>query len=508
MKKYSYLSMALTAILSSTSCSSEDNERIENKDTQVMVFTATQEATVMGTKAAVAADGQTINWEEGDKISLFDGIANRAFSLKSGAESTEGTFEGTAETATSYIAVYPYLEGMALSGSSVENVTLPATQNATANGFDKNAAMMMAESTNKTLSFKNAVGHVKVTPQFDCKQIELKAFDNSAVLAGSGTLSYNGGEPMLDLSMAPIKDYAITLEGTIKAGNAYLIAVPAVTLKAGWTLKFTATDDKVYSRKGTKDITFKRNTVTNLGMFATDGTYWYDPRGNVAEVDEVDMGLTVTIGTKNYKVIFAKSNLTATGLAEKETDFGGYFAWAATELWYTSCSQIGTSLSFNWKIGKTEGYVESNAPYYNTSRQSYSKYLSEGDIIEANDDAAQVILGGDWRLPTKEIWQELIDANNTMVYWGKNGNKSLETVDGIQGIKISKIHDSSISLFLPAAGLVWKLESYAVTTNGLYWTGSWNAYYLNFYNGTVDMQPNGDRCNGWAIRPIRLVAVE
>ena len=70
-------------------------------------------------------------------------------------------------------------------------------------------------------------------------------------MAGTGTVSYTGGEPTLNLSMAEIKDYAITLQGEIKADNYYYIAVPPVTLKAGWTIKFTASNGTVYSRKGT-----------------------------------------------------------------------------------------------------------------------------------------------------------------------------------------------------------------------------------------------------------------
>ena len=41
-------------------------------------------------------------------------------------------------------------------------------------------------------------------------------------------------------------------------------------------------------------------------------------RGDKVRADqEVDLGLTITIGTKNFKVIFTNANLTATGLAEK-----------------------------------------------------------------------------------------------------------------------------------------------------------------------------------------------
>ena len=59
-------------------------------------------------------------------------------------------------------------------------------------------------------------------------------------------------------------------DGTLAAGKTYYIAVPATTLAAGWNISFTATDDKVYSRQGTKPIQFKTNTVTNLGTIKLD----------------------------------------------------------------------------------------------------------------------------------------------------------------------------------------------------------------------------------------------
>ena len=74
-----------------------------------------------------------------------------------------------------------------------------------------------------------------------------------------------------------------------------------------------------------------------LGDFATNSPFWADKhRGNkVTYEQEVDLGLTITgSDNKKYKVIFANANLTANGLATNE--YGDYFAWGATETWYTS----------------------------------------------------------------------------------------------------------------------------------------------------------------------------
>ena len=496
MKKYIQSMMAFAAIVSFASCSSEDNNStIENESaTKVMTFTATQEGDEQSTRAAIStSDSKVINWEEGDQISIFDGTKNNQFTLKNGAGTKSATFQGVAASAETYTAVYPYQSEATLSGTSVEKVTLKATQNATANSFDKEAALMIAEGGDgNTLNFKNVVGYVKVKPTFNCTRIDLKAFDNSAVLAGTGTVSYNNGEPKLDLSNAETKNDAITLTGDIKAGNYYYIAVPPVTLKAGWTIEFTAKDNgKLYSRKGTNPITFTRNKVTDLGEFATTGDYWYDP---VRADQEVDLGLTITIGTKNYKVIFAKSNLTTTGLATNEYDYGDYFAWGAIKPWYTEIDKMSSPWTVTWE--KSGGYSITNAPFYNSSTGSYTKY-TPGDALEASDDAARQILKGDWRIPTTEIWAALV--NNSTKVWDSTN----------KGYKFTK---NSQTLFLPAAGNVWGTSFENVGSSGRYWSGTTaslknNAYYLHFDNVNLYAQDKGSCIQGFPVRPVRLVEV-
>ena len=518
MKKYIQSMMAFAAIVSFASCSSEDNTTLENESaTKVMTFTATQEGDEQSTRAAISTtNSKVINWEENDQISIFDGTKNNPFTLKDGEGTKSATFRGEAATAAKYTAVYPYTEGASYntSNGTVTGITLKPTQSATDNSFDKEAALMIAKGDNTTLTFKNVVGYVKVKPTFDCTRIDLKAFDNSVVLAGTGTVSYNGGEPTLDLSNAPKKDYAITLTGDIKANNYYYIAVPPVTLKAGWTIKFTASNGTVYSRKGTKPITFTRNKVTNLGEFDSNNiTYWYDPRGNkVTPEQEVDLGLTITIGTKDYKVIFANANLTEEGLADYETDYGDYFAWGAKSVWYSAINQnTGTITVLADKPG---GYTTDNAPFYDSPTYEYTKYTID-NTLEASDDAANVILGGDWQLPIKDIWVALYKANKNTVNWGDNGNRKLETISGINGMRITKINDTYTYLFLPAAGFVTETSFKSVGSAGDYWSGtvSWNlsslACRLVFSNSSgVSASYSENRYYGFPVRPVRLVAVD
>ena len=242
-------------------------------------FSASQ--TGFGTKAIIgettgegSSKSTAIKWQSTDKISVFDGnYKNCEFSTKdfSTETTTSCTFEGNVtKLATDYIAVYPYTEGATISESGViSGVTLPAIQTAVAGSFDPSAALMAAKTVSggRNLAFKNLVGYVKVATDFACKKIELCAASGEK-LAGAGTISFNEeGTPSFTLGKGA--ESTITLlpagEGTLAAGKTYYIAVPATTLAAGWNISFTATDGKVYSRQGTKQIQFKTNTVINLG---------------------------------------------------------------------------------------------------------------------------------------------------------------------------------------------------------------------------------------------------
>ena len=491
MKKYIQSMMAFAAIVSFASCSSEDNNTtIENESAvKVMTFTATQEGDEQSTRAAIStSDSKVINWESEDKISIFDGTNNNQFTLTAGAGSTSGKFSGEAGQSTSYTAVYPYQSTASLSGTNVTNVTIPATQTATANSFDKNAALMMAQSNSTTLEFKNVVGYVKVKPKFACSKIELEAAEGSSdILAGKGTLNWNGGNPKINITEETSK--TITLNGSIAKDNSYYIVVPTGTLNRMWKITFTADDGKKYTRYCSKPLTIERNKIINLGNFATDSPFWADEyRGNkVTYEQEVDLGLTITgSDNKKYKVIFANANLTANGLATNE--YGDYFAWGATEPWYTSY----TGTNFNdWKPGHTNGYANGTAPTFN------GKYDEKKDF-EMSDDPARKILGGGWQIPTKTIWEELKSKMNNLTKKGFNSErKGYEFVNNDQ------------TLFLPAAGEVNGTSFNYVGSYGEYWSGtaysSTDAYYLSFDESGFNVQIIYDRYCGYSVRPVRLV---
>lgn len=492
MKHYIYSSLAIVAVMMLASCSSDNGENAGSKAIP-MTFAASQEG-IGGTRAAInTADTKQIVWKKNDAISIFDGKANNQFILVGEGGSTSGNFAGTAAEATTYTAVYPYTSNATFSGGTVSGVSLPSAQTATEGSFDPAAALMIATSTSDAptkLQFKNVVGYVKVTPNFVCSKIELKAADETTPLAGNLSITgYNS------YTVTGNKAYSISLTGSTTSSKAYYIAVLPSTLASGWTISFTTSEGKVYTRKGSKQLTITRNQVVDLGSFDTSADYWYDEgRGDkVTASQEVDLGLTITKDDTTYKVIFAKSNLTATGLATSETATGDYFAWAATEPWYNSSTK-------KWEAEKEEkGYVHSNAPY-NIENETYNEYTDGGNTLEISDDAARKILGGNWQIPTSDIFNALIDNNSF--------TKALTTNGSISGCEITN-NSTNASIFFPATSY-YDGTSKASGTSGNYWLSDLQdatlakEFYFPDTNNNIRVS-NDKRYYGYAIRPIRLV---
>ena len=506
--------MSIAMLMAMASCSSSDDEVAEIKEESKLVpmtFTATQESNV-GTRSALNGDNG-VDWQTGDMISVFDAVGdghNQRFTLT--GDATEGIFSGEASSeATSFTAVYPYTDGAQLeSGGSVSGITLPAEQTATAGSFDPKAALMMAYTEDKSqLDFKNVVSLVKVTTDFPCKKIVLTAIDN---IAGTGKLTYNNGEPSIALETN--KSQTVTLkpaseDGVIDAGTYYIAICPLKDTR--FSISFiNSTDTKAYTKAYTKNVnttfTFYRREIKNLGTFSESGTSWtstIESNGNVKASQQVDLGLTIKQGGKTYKVIFAKSNLTDKGLAEKETDYGDYFAWGATEPWYSSIS----GKTFTWKPGKPGGYIAANAPFYNNG--SYTEYTRDGDILEPSDDAANVILHGDWQLPTKNIWVNLKEVCRTMNY-----SAYFTPINGCKGCQVMRMTGNIQYIFLPAAGHIAQTWFNSYGSKGYYWTGTAYggelAWFMGFdpNYGINDMETTWYlRSWGYSVRPVRLVEV-
>lgn len=209
MKKYIF--MAVAGMLALSSCSNDDNDvqNTQNAPRQ-MTFTAGfgDEAQ---TRAALDGSTKKVSFDANDKISILSTKnTNTQFTTSAGGASA--AFTGTATADSKFYAVYPYTDGLALSGTTISGVTIPYIQSGAATsdcGWDPTAPIAYATTTGTSLQFKNACALLKITNDRGVAQmITVECYE---ALAGtfslnteSGALSGSGGNaPLVRVMSVP-----------------------------------------------------------------------------------------------------------------------------------------------------------------------------------------------------------------------------------------------------------------------------------------------------------------
>ena len=192
--------------------------------------------------------------------------------------------------------------------------------------------------------------------------------------------------------------------------------------------------------------------------------------------DYVDLGLPS--GT-----LWATCNLGA----EKPENYGNYYAWGETQpkdYYYWS----------TYKYCGDEGRT-TLTKYCCDSVYGYNGYTDNLTVLLPEDDVAKVNWGNDWRMPTKEEWQEL--NNNTTSFW--------TTLSGVNGRLFTASNGNS--LFLPAAGSRWANEFDDAGCHGFFLSSSLDmrdpscAWYF-YFNSNYHAVDGRYRVGGYTVRPV------
>ena len=202
--------------------------------------------------------------------------------------------------------------------------------------------------------------------------------------------------------------------------------------------------------------------------------------------------------TKNWANTTAKS-LTFQYLEEKGIDLGlpSGRKWAEANVGANNAWEIGLYFSWGNVIGHAEG---SGYSFDQNTYNSTPGAALTGDIaVGTTYDAARAIMGGSWREPTKDEFQELYDNTD---------NEWVADYHGIAGRKFMKKTDHSVFIFLPAAGNYYGTSLYYRGSIGFYWSRSIysnasNGYYLYFDSGAVNPQGNYNRVCGQPVRAVQ-----
>ncbi len=274
-------------------------------------------------------------------------------------------------------------------------------------------------------------------------------------------------------SQPSIQDYSITITssptegGTLSGGGIYQqgqSCTVIATANAGYTFANWTENGIVVSSDASYSFIVSENRTLVANFTYIGGS----------NHEYVDLGLPSGL-------LWATCNVGA----DSSEDYGDYFAWGETQ----------TKNTYNWS---TYQYCNGNSStltkYCNNSNYGYYGFTDNLTTLLPEDDAATANWGSDWRMPTKEEWQELY--NNTTCTW--------ITQNGVNGKLFTASNGNS--LFLPAAG--WYFNSSLNNSYGSYWSSSLDtdspdkAWYFHFTSGGCYMLHN-NRGYGRSVRAVR-----
>lgn len=396
------------------------------------------------TKASVTSRGE-FYWNSGDKISVYtDNGRFLEFGLESGVGTKAARFSGDLDD-TEYVsttAVYP--AGL----SPVMNeeglcVTLPSE-------FE--------------LEDDNLVCKTPMVAEIDA--------DGKAVfkhVAGLMRFSFRGiPEEAIKLSISA--DAKISGEFTVSNG---VISTQSTDLAAGIVVNL----GKFYN---TRDLVV--NLPIPTGHYSKIIISFQDEVGNVVYEKESTKDRTVSVGEMHvFKPIVITHPYVDLGLPSGTL-------WAEYNIGASSPEEYGDYFSYGETTPKE---------WYSEATYTFDKTLSEGENLALEDDAAYVNWGEEWRMPTKDEYQELIDNcsyietkyNNVKGYLftGPNGN----------------------TIFLPHAGMYyadnqkWLIGSAAQYLSSTSYKYSWGCYALNTYSSSLSVEENQRYC-GHPLRAVKM----
>lgn len=516
------LTMMSTLLLSLQSC----NKELDTTQTQ----TTTEARTILiefdkGAKTTPTfnGDGETPKWKIGDVVRILGSLNYEDFTVENVPE--DGKIRITVSLEGDLYAIYPASATTDESSDGSITFTIPSEQTGTFAEANICVAKCTKECTKEgeILKFKlrNACSVLKFT-QDERTVKDLKVSAANAI-AGKLTATFNDGGTIKSINTGELSGKFINVSA-VEADTSYYVAVAPVTVAAmeydyiKAPLEISAVNveikggqlerSKIYKcpaldKKNGEPRTFGVKTGTCNGHSYVQVGFVKWATNNLAVSD--------SSGLKKWKG--TGSDAVTAPLTGEPVVNGDYFQWAVYE-GFTQPSQTiadkglliynsfqnkytingATTNKMSFKDGKTSGFT--GGPY-----SGNSKYTTTfKTILEKEDDAASILWGDPWRMPTKEEFEALLNTDTT--HWEYDS-----TAYGKYVFKIGEDYSDKTKaiLFFPLAGYYPSGVNYKHTdiANGRYWSSSLdnnngNACCFSF-DGTLS---GNTRISGIPIRPV------
>ena len=500
-----FLSICLLAALA-VSCIQEQQEVVQTRMNNPVFVATIEDAGDPATR--VYADPQRrVLWNADDRISIFNKrTLNRQYSFAGENGANAGSFtpvpseDFVMSDPVGYVyAVYPYMETTSITTDGVLTVYLPSEQTYRENSFGRGANTMIAVTDDDELMFKNLCGYFALRLYGDdaaVTSITLRGNQNEFLAGKAAITASTDAMPALTLDEEAATNVItltcptpVTLGTTPETATTFWFVIPPTTFAGGISFKVSFDSGLMFEKTADNSLTIQRNTLKRASALQVVPGY---PTPEV-----IDLGLSVK---------WASFNLGA----DAPEGYGECFAWGETKPYYeTGYAQSDSPV---WKDGKSAGYDWTSYRWCMGSDHTLTKYCPDASygndgftddktVLDPEDDAAHVMLGGGWRMPTVNEEIELI--NNCTSEW--------TTVNGVYGRRFTSNRDgfTDRSIFLPTAGFRNALSLTYLGSRGYYWSSSSNptmpdrAHDLYFASDFVRWGSNGGpRSQGRSVRPV------
>ena len=143
--------------------------------------------------------------------------------------------------------------------------------------------------------------------------------------------------------------------------------------------------------------------------------------------------------------------------------------WATCNVGATKPEDEGLLFQF----GRVDGYLYNDKHNQfktdDTPVTTSGKIYKKNDILDLDDDAAHVHIGGKWRMPTYEQLNELLD----------NTTQEVETINGVKGMMFTS-NINGRQLFIPFAGYWYNGSFIAAGSSAGVWSSHVHPSYVNY----------------------------
>lgn len=287
--KFAFFAFAMTLVACSTDDGITDGGNNGNGALPVkkaQTFTASLENNSTRTSSTLTGDTWSTIWKAKDAIKVAGSSATKAFKIANESDIVNGTtatFTNTTdevlESLDGFYAVYPDVDGLTLSGSTVTG-KIPSMQPLeTATGINPNYQIMTGYASENAFAFKNLVSFFKVTITNNeiFKTVKIVS-NNNVKIAGdfTATIASNGVPTVSVTENANARTFVeVRSTEALKEGTYYLAVLPTAG-SVDVTLMLEGDYDEnngqqIYQRVKA-NMAFARNNVYDFGTYDCSNT--------------------------------------------------------------------------------------------------------------------------------------------------------------------------------------------------------------------------------------------